>query len=78
MNKNFKKKVKLKNFFVLAPMCQYMAKNGEPTEWHYQHLGKAILSGFSKIMLESTKSCDNLSEECKLLHTCKYLPQLQS
>lgn len=54
MNKNFRNKVKLKNFFVLAPMCQYMSKNGEPTEWHYQHLGKAILSGFSKIMLEST------------------------
>ena len=48
------KKIKLKNNFILAPMCQYMAKNGEPTEWHYQHLGKAILSGFSKIMLEST------------------------
>ena len=45
---------KLRNRVILAPMCQYMAKNGKPTEWHYQHLGRAIISGFSKIMIEST------------------------
>ena len=48
------KNKKFKNPFVLAPMCQYMGKNGKPTEWHYQHLGRAIISGFSKIMVEST------------------------
>ena len=59
MQKNIKKKLniknkKLNNPYILAPMCQYMAKNGKPTEWHYQHLGRAIISGFSKIMIEST------------------------
>ena len=49
------KKIKLKNNFILAPMCQYMAKNGEPTEWHYQHLGKAILSGFSNVHIIAIK-----------------------
>tara|TARA_B100000787_G_scaffold31753_1_gene21464 strand:+ start:4222 stop:5295 length:1074 start_codon:yes stop_codon:yes gene_type:complete len=48
------KNKKLKNPYVLAPMCQYMGKNGKPTEWHYQHLGRAMISGFSKIMIEST------------------------
>ena len=47
-------KKKLDNRYILAPMCQYMGKNGKPTEWHYQHLGRAIISGFSKIMIEST------------------------
>ena len=90
MNKNFKKKVKLKNFFVLAPMCQYMAKNGEPTEWHYQHLGKAILSGFSKIMLESTAvnhegritiadlCLYNKKQQKKLKKLIKYLKNLKN
>lgn len=49
----------LNNPFILAPMCQYMGKDGEPTEWHYQHLGKAIISGFSKIMIESTSVCSD-------------------
>jgi 2,4-dienoyl-CoA reductase-like NADH-dependent reductase (Old Yellow Enzyme family) len=48
------KNKKLNNPYILAPMCQYMGKNGKPTEWHYQHLGKAIIAGFSKIMIEST------------------------
>lgn len=54
-----KKKIKLgnkilQNPFVLAPMCQYMATKGLPSPWHYQHLGKAMYSGFGMIMLEST------------------------
>ena len=28
-------KVKLKNRICIAPMCQYSAKNGNPTKWHY-------------------------------------------
>ncbi len=44
----------LNNRLVLAPMCQYMAKNNNPSSWHYQHLGKAIISGFGMVMLEST------------------------
>ena len=45
---------KLRNRFILSPMCQYMAKNNNPSNWHYQHLGKAMISGFGMIMLEST------------------------
>ena len=47
-------KKKLRNRIILAPMCQYMAKNTNPSNWHYQHLGKAMTSGFGMIMMEST------------------------
>ena len=45
---------KIRNRIILAPMCQYMAKNTNPSSWHYQHLGKAMISGFGMIMMEST------------------------
>ena len=44
----------LKNQFVLAPMCQYMAPKGLPSNWHYQHLGRAMCCGFGMVMIEST------------------------
>ncbi len=44
----------LKNRFVVSPMCQYSAKNGNPSKWHYFHLLKLALSGASTLMLEST------------------------
>lgn len=44
----------LKNRFVVSPMCQYSAINGNPSKWHYYHLLKLALSGASTLMLEST------------------------
>ena len=44
----------LKNRLILAPMCQYMANNNNPSNWHYQHLGRAMISGFGMVMMEST------------------------
>ena len=43
-----------KNRFVVSPMCQYSAINGNPSKWHYFHLLKLALSGAGKLMLEST------------------------
>ena len=65
MKKEIFKKLKLKNPYILAPMCQYKSINGKPTAWHYQHLGRAIISGFSMIMLEST----SVSKEGKITHS---------
>ena len=48
------KKSTLKNRFVVSPMCQYSAQNGNPTEWHYFHLLKLALSGAALLMLESS------------------------
>ena len=46
--------VTLKNRITVASMCQYSAKNGSPTIWHYGHLQQLINSGAGMLMLEST------------------------
>ena len=46
--------LKLKNRICISPMCQYSAKNGNPTQWHYDHLSKLVNSGAGLLMLEST------------------------
>tara|TARA_R110002020_G_scaffold74074_3_gene189827 strand:- start:20 stop:1072 length:1053 start_codon:yes stop_codon:yes gene_type:complete len=46
--------VVLPNRIVVAPMCQYSANNGSPTEWHYGHLSQLLTSGAGLVMLEST------------------------
>ena len=53
------KKIKIAKFnlinrVVVSPMCQYSAKNGSPTKWHYSHLLKLINSGASMLTIEST------------------------
>ncbi len=48
------KNIKLKNRIVVSPMCQYSAKNGSPTKWHFSHLGKLINTGAGMLMIEST------------------------
>lgn len=47
-------KVELKNRIIVSPMCQYSAKNGCPTDWHYRHLSNLIKTGAGMLMLEST------------------------
>ena len=47
-------KLTLKNRVVVSPMCQYSAKKGSPSKWHYSHLLKLLTSGTSMLMLEST------------------------
>src|SRR5262249_28596862 len=44
----------LENRVVLSPMCQYMAKDGTPDEWHLVHLGSRALGGAGLIMTEMT------------------------
>ena len=44
----------LKNRIVISPMCQYSAKNGGPTKWHYKHLESLSSTGASMVLLEST------------------------
>ena len=55
INKKIKiNKFNLKNRVIVGPMCQYSAKNGEPSKWHYKHLDKLCKSGAGLVMLEST------------------------
>lgn len=44
----------LDNRIVIAPMCQYSAKDGAATDWHMIHLGTLALSGAGLLILEAT------------------------
>jgi len=45
LKKFYLNKKKLNNRICIAPMCQYSANNGNPSEWHYFHLKKVMLAG---------------------------------
>ncbi|CAN5122662.1 NADH:flavin oxidoreductase/NADH oxidase [soil metagenome] len=46
--------IELANRIVVAPMCQYSAKEGVPQPWHAQHLGALALSGAGLVIVEAT------------------------
>ena len=46
--------LELPNRIVIAPMCQYSAQDGFPTDWHMIHLGHLALSGAAMLILEAT------------------------
>lgn len=44
----------VRNRIAIPPMCQYMAQDGKPTNWHKVHYGKLAGSGAGLICLEAT------------------------
>ncbi|MEP6671310.1 MAG: NADH:flavin oxidoreductase/NADH oxidase [Chthoniobacter sp.] len=44
----------LANRIVIAPMCQYSAREGSATDWHLIHLGHLALSGAGLLIIEAT------------------------
>jgi 2,4-dienoyl-CoA reductase-like NADH-dependent reductase (Old Yellow Enzyme family) len=46
--------LKLPNRIVVAPMCQYSAKDGAASDWHLIHLGHLALSGAGLLLVEAT------------------------
>ncbi len=44
----------LRNRLVIAPMCQYSAREGVPNEWHSVHLGSRAVGGAGLIIAEAT------------------------
>src|SRR6201997_2152038 len=44
----------LANRVVIAPMCQYSAREGCMTDWHLIHLGHLALSGAGLLTIEAT------------------------
>lgn len=44
----------MSNRVVVAPMCQYMAQDGVPQDWHMVHLGQYAQSNFGLIIAEAT------------------------
>ena len=65
--------VEISNRLVVAPMCQYSALNGAPTEWHHRHLGSLVISGAGLLMVESTaiSSVGQISQKDLVLETDK-------
>ncbi|MGJ7916513.1 NADH:flavin oxidoreductase/NADH oxidase [Massilia sp. LXY-6] len=46
--------LELANRIAIAPMCQYSAEEGMPTDWHMIHLGHLALSGAGLLIIEAT------------------------
>lgn len=46
--------LELANRIAIAPMCQYSAENGFPTDWHMIHLGHLALSGAGILIIEAS------------------------
>jgi len=47
--------VTFKNRVVIAPMHQYAAERGYPTDWHLMNVGKYAVGGAGLVFVESTK-----------------------
>lgn len=47
-------RLRLANRIVVAPMCQYSARDGTAGDWHMIHLGQLALSGAGMLVLEAT------------------------
>ena len=62
-------KIKSKSFrnrIVLSPMCQYKAKDGVLSDWHFQHYSRFAFSGLGAAFVEAT----GVSPEGRIGHGC--------
>ena len=62
-------KIKSKSFrnrIVLSPMCQYKAKDGVISDWHFQHYSRFAFSGLGGAFIEAT----GISPEGRITHGC--------
>ena len=62
-------KIKSKSFrnrIVLSPMCQYKAKDGVMSDWHFQHYSRFAFSGLGAAFVEAT----GVSPEGRIGHGC--------
>src|SRR5215813_10801815 len=46
--------LELANRIVIAPMCQYSARDGRMNDWHLIHLGQLAISGAALLTIEAT------------------------
>ncbi|QWD89863.1 NADH:flavin oxidoreductase/NADH oxidase [Polynucleobacter sp. MWH-Braz-FAM2G] len=58
--------LELANRIVVAPMCQYSAKNGEATDWHLMHWGNLLNSGAALFIIEAT----GVNPEARITPAC--------
>jgi anthraniloyl-CoA monooxygenase len=60
------KEVTLRNRVVVSPMCQYVAKDGVPQDWHLVHLGSRAMGGAGLVFTEMT----DVSPEGRITYGC--------
>jgi NADPH2 dehydrogenase len=58
--------LELANRIVVAPMCQYSADDGSPTDWHMSHLGMLANSGAGLVVIEAT----HVERHGRITHGC--------
>ncbi|WP_369058659.1 NADH:flavin oxidoreductase/NADH oxidase [Caulobacter sp. 73W] len=58
--------VTLKNRIAVSPMCQYVATDGVPNDWHFVHLGRFAIGGAGLVMVEATA----VEPEGRISHGC--------
>ncbi len=51
------RQLELPNRIAVSPMCQYMAKDGVPDDWHMVHLGSRAMGGAGLVLTEMTDVC---------------------
>lgn len=71
--------LQLQNRVVVAPMCQYSADDGAPTDWHLAHLGNFAKGGAGLIVTEMTNiSADGrISPKCAGMYKPEHIPAWQ-
>ncbi|HET7040114.1 MAG TPA: bifunctional salicylyl-CoA 5-hydroxylase/oxidoreductase, partial [Gemmatimonadales bacterium] len=58
--------LRLENRVVVSPMCQYIAQDGTPGDWHLVHLGSRAMGGAGLVCAEMT----DVSAEGRISHGC--------
>lgn len=56
----------LANRVVVSPMCQYLAEDGTPNDWHLVHLGARAIGGAGLVIAEMT----DVSREARISPGC--------
>lgn len=58
--------VTLRNRIVVSPMCQYLAVEGVPNEWHFAHHARLALGGVAACIAEATA----VTRDGRITHGC--------
>jgi anthraniloyl-CoA monooxygenase len=58
--------LELPNRIAVSPMCQYMAKDGLPDDWHMVHLGSRAMGGAGLVLTEMT----DVSAQARISYGC--------
>ncbi|HKA59329.1 MAG TPA: bifunctional salicylyl-CoA 5-hydroxylase/oxidoreductase [Gemmatimonadales bacterium] len=63
----------LSNRVVVSPMCQYVAEDGMPNEWHLVHIGSRAIGGAGLVFVEMT----DVSQEARISPGCAGMYKLE-